>query len=516
MHYQTKQRRELRQVPGLAAFLATSIFFGAAVGGVAAADAKKSSAAHSFHRSAAQAATAFPRFECGYRAPTEWIEELRAAVARGEIPDPTMRAIPPISRGGPRTALPGPPCLSSAHIFPFEDANQLLLTDFSSGQLVDLMTTAANALLATHGDIYDFIGFWVNFTPHHTIGTAFYKFIQNDVMGIGDPSTSGTPIFNFRPDLGLGGENIEGYVMMWNINSSTWQAGSGPGASFTRLALGQEFEHRFAMFLPDLLDGRTLQGDNDSCGRVFHWNWKVDGQGSNMEISEWVGSSPAFLQGSFVTFNTDIGGVFSYTDLYLMGYVSPAEMDAGNSELRYMDDSNCSQFYTDAISSFSSADIIAAAGPRVPDSTVAQKHFRTGWIMIHQPADPPSLAELDKAVGILEQHMTDWNVGTLGRGTMNNSLFDDCNCNDIPDLDDIANMTSPDCNADSIPDECEGGPCPGILAGDMDCSGTVDMADLPDFVVQLLAGNDPCRTDLNGDLAVNGLDIPALVILLVP
>ncbi|MCZ6816048.1 MAG: hypothetical protein O7F76_05030, partial [Planctomycetota bacterium] len=64
--------------------------------------------------------------------------------------------------------------------------------------------------------------------------------------------------------------------------------------------------------------------------------------------------------------------------------------------------------------------------------------------------------------------------------------------------------------------ECEGGPCPGILAGDMDCSGTVDMADLPDFIVQLLAGNDPCRTDLNGDLAVNGLDIPAFVILLVP
>ena len=107
------------------------------------------------------------------------------------------------------------------------------------------------------------------------------------------------------------------------LNTGYWEAGDGPGADFTRLALGQEFEHRFALFLPPLLEGSVLQGDNAGCGRVFHWNWKTDGQGSAMEISEWVGSNPAVLEGSFVTFNTDTGGVFSYTDLYLMGYVSP-------------------------------------------------------------------------------------------------------------------------------------------------------------------------------------------------
>ena len=183
--------------------------------------------------------------------------------------------------------------------------------------------------------------------------------IENDVSGIGDPSTIGQPIFNFRPDLGLNGDTVEGYVMMWNINASHWQPGDGPEADFTRLVLGQEFDHRFAQFLPPLLDGRVLQGDN-GCGRVFHWSWRVDGQGSSMEIAEWVGSQPATLQGSFVTFNTDIGGVFSYTDLYLMGYVSPAEMDAGNSELRFMDNSNCSNQYFGDISTFSSADIVAS------------------------------------------------------------------------------------------------------------------------------------------------------------
>ena len=90
--------------------------------------------------------------------------------------------------------------------------------------------------------------------------------------------------------------------------------------------------------------------------------------------------------------------------------------------------------YFGPISPFASADIVASAGPRIPDSTAAQKHFRTGWIMIHLPGDLPSEAELDKAVGILEQHMFDWNFGTIGRGTMDNSLFDDCNCDDVPVL----------------------------------------------------------------------------------
>ena len=279
-----------------------------------------------------------------YMKPSEWVPELRAAAARGEIPDPRQRVLPAIPAIGPPPLHlgSGPPCITSASIHLFEDTNQLLLTNFTDCQLIDLMTQAANDLIATRGDIFDFVGFWINFTANHEIGAAFYLPIENDVTGIGDASFAGTPLFNFRPDMGLAGSNVEGYVMMWDVNHSYWSGGTSSAADFTRLALAQEFEHRFAMFLPDLLDGRRLQGDDASCGRSAHWNWRVDGQGSGMEISNWIGSNPASLAQSFVSFNTDIsGGVFSYTDLYLMGYVSPAEMDAGNSELRYMDTSGC-------------------------------------------------------------------------------------------------------------------------------------------------------------------------------
>jgi len=397
-------------------------------------------------------------FDCGFRASHGSLDEIR----KSHMPDL------------PAPAAPGPParCLTGEQIFLYEDTDQVLLTNFSSAQLSTLMTDAANSLLATWGDNYDFIGYWLSFAPHHTIGAAFYNLVSNDVTGIGNVGEPiGEPtIFDRHADLGLAGEKIQGRVMMWDIAS--WAPGDGPDAEFTRMALGQEFEHRFAMFLPPLPDGRIMQGITAGCGRQYHWNWRVDGQGSSMEISEWVGTRPAELIGNFVTFNTDIpGSVFSYTDLYLMGYVSPAEMDAGNSELRYMNTSMCSQFYNGAISTFTSADIIAAAGPRVPDHTAAQKDFKTAWIMFHLPGQLPTTFQLDQTVAILEQHMDDWNLSTLGRGTMDNTLFTDVNCNGVPDFL-----------------EC---------LADLDGSGAVG---INDFLMLLDAWGDPGGpADLNGD-----------------
>jgi hypothetical protein len=446
----------------------------------------------------------FQKFECGYRSPQYWLDEVRAAVARGEIADPVTRAITPIRRGQPRTGLGALPCLSPAHIFPFEDTNQILLTDFSTGQLIDLMASAANELMAAHGDIYDFVGFWLNFAPHHVYGMAAYIALENDVTGIGVHSAIGTELFNLRADLGVGGQNIEGLLITWNINWPQWQPGTGPGTFMTRVALGHELEHRFAMFLPDLLDGRQMQGYGGfGCYTAGHPNPAVDTQGSVLGIGEWVGSNPAVVQAQypdFYLFNSDTGGFYSYTELYLMGYVSPAEMDAGNSELRYMDDWDCvAGRYYGPISSFSSADIIAAAGPRVPDSTAEDKHYRTGWIMIHLPGDPPNAGQRAKAVAIHEQLQIDWNFSTLGRGTMDNSLFDDCNCNDVPDADDIADGTSADCNANGVPDECD----------------TPSLDDLELFIGILLS-NSPddyagCIFDQNEDGQVDGSDIQLFV-----
>jgi hypothetical protein len=357
------------------------------------------------------------------------------AVQAGLHPDPRARmpqwvaprrSIQGLTEGSTQ-ALGVAPIVTSDDLFLYEDTNSLLLSNFSDADLFDLMTDAANDLMVAHGDNFDFVGFFLDFQADHEIGAAFYQLIENDVTGIGDfsPFTGGGDTFNFRPDFGLAGDNVEGYIMMWDLNHTYWAEGTGSDADFTRLAMGQEFEHRFAMFLDPLLDGRVLQGDNNTCGRGFHWNWQIDGQGSGMEIADWIGSNPALPASLFVSFNTDLpGSVFSYSDLYLMGYVSPAEMDTGNSELRFMESSDCSNNFSGTVSSFDSADIIASNGPRVPDWNSAQQDFHTGWVVIHLPGQPPSQVEMDKVVGILNQHSTDWNTSTLGRGTMDNSLPD--------------------------------------------------------------------------------------------
>ena len=158
-------------------------------------------------RSVERAGNGVAHFNCGYRSPQSWVDEVRAAAARGEISDPATRMIPPILRSQPQARSAALPCLSPAHVFAFEDTDQLLLTDFSIGQLFDLMAVAANDLMAAHGDIYDFVGFWLNFAPHHVYGTAAYIAIENDVTGIGAHTLVGTELFNNRAELGVGGQH---------------------------------------------------------------------------------------------------------------------------------------------------------------------------------------------------------------------------------------------------------------------------------------------------------------------
>ncbi len=316
------------------------------------------------------------------------------------------------------------PTVTADDLFLYEDSASLLISNFADGDLFDLMAEGANALIAERGDNFDFVGYFLDFEPDHLIGAAFYLPLENDVTGIGDlsPFGGGSTLFNLRPTFGVVGDQIEGFVMMWDVNSSFWEAGSGPGAAFTRLALGQEFEHRYGLFLDPLLDGRIMQGDDSYCGRSAHWNWAIDGQFSGMEIGEWQGTSPANFLGS-LGFNLDIpGSVFSYSDLYLMGYVSAAEMDAGNSELRFMEGSDCYSPQFGTISNFDSSDIIASNGPRAPDVTGEQKDYRTGWVVFHLPGQLPNAAETTKLLGILNQHSADWSTSTLGRGVMDNTL----------------------------------------------------------------------------------------------
>ena len=360
---------------------------------------------------------------------------------------PTPTPLPQVAPSGGGAQALGSAPLTFADILSWEDTDNLIETLWGpvpmqfDEDLVTLITVeAANDILPTIGDNYDFIGFWMNFPPAPWWGNAkaaHYGAIQNDATGLGTfagAAVDGT--YDFHSAYGLAGSKVQGLLFFTDLNSTQWQwSPAFPNSTAaTRLNVNHEYAHRFGNYLPDLLDGRHLQGQAPDdgtpapCSTQTHWDFRVDGQGSCLGQQDWIGSNPAILGPSFgsgqLAFNTDIpGGHFSYLDLYLMGMVSPAEVDAGQSEMRYMDDStDCSSPYFGAISDFTMADVVAAAGSRVPDSSASQKNFKTAWVIIHQAGDPPSLGEKEKLIGILNNQQADWSNSTLGLSTMTHTL----------------------------------------------------------------------------------------------
>jgi|GEM_PF-2668479 len=367
-------------------------------------------------------------FVCGTVHPDSMLKQLQEAIQRGELPDYRLYPPPPVGEFTPIShdlIVPKTP-VTPADLFLYEDTNKRLVNAFNFSQLQALMVNAANALIARDGDQWDIIAYFLAHEPHAAsqIGAAFYTGVKNDVSGIGQS------IYDIHGSIGLAGTNVQGMVMMWNIGG--WDADSSDMADYTLLVMGQELEHRFGMFLASTDNGLTLQGDDAACGRSSHWYWGLDAQGSGMEAGEWVGSSPAVLDstqapglvgGIGLWFNTDIpGGVWSFPDLYLMGYVNPDEMDTLSSELRYMND-NCSSPYSGSISTFTSTNIIATNGERIPDAANSQHSFRTAWIVFYQPGDPPSTGELQRIADILNKWTPLWNYSSLGRGIMDNAIL---------------------------------------------------------------------------------------------
>jgi hypothetical protein len=84
----------------------------------------------------------------------------------------------------------------------------------------------------------------------------------------------------------------------------------------------------------------------------------------------------------------------------------------------------------------------------------------------------------------------------------------DCNNNSLTDSSDISSGRSLDCNQNSVPDECEFPACPGIIPGDMDCSGARNGLDIQRFVTALANGRFTCQADMNHDAVVDGADLP--------
>jgi hypothetical protein len=230
-----------------------------------------------------------------------------------------------------------------------------------------------------------------------------------------------------------------------------------------------ELAHYWGAFLPPISGGRKLNANDGVCGaRGNHWRYQFNqgpsalGFGSNVEYNPSSGCYEVTTTGN------DFGGdLYSSVELYLLGYVAEAEVDGLRAEInRVYFDAGCTFPYCGPTSPWSIQDIVAEAGPRIPDAASAQKDFRIAWFVIHQTGAPPTPLQMQKYVDAAHELADRWHASTLQRGTLFGQIFPDANCDGVPDFPDcngnlvddateVIAMTSPDCNGNLLPDVCD-------------------------------------------------------------
>ena len=112
---------------------------------------------------------------------------------------------------------------------------------------------------------------------------------------------------------------------------------------------------------------------------------------------------------------------YSYLDLYLMGFISAAEVpdffmlknlvSAGK-------DANGYPIFKADRTKVTIQDVIAVEGPRLPDVDHSQREFNTGIVVVVEHGQSPSPELIKRASGIREQWIDYWVTTTGHRASM--------------------------------------------------------------------------------------------------
>jgi hypothetical protein len=188
--------------------------------------------------------------------------------------------------------------------------------------------------------------------------------------------------------------------------------------------IGHEMGHRWSAFVSARVSGETI-----SLGPV-HW-----AQGLQAEVAfPYQRPTEASAMGGGV-WQDNFDGTFtqlddnyyvpatgySYLDLYLMGFISAAEVpdffmlrnlvSAGK-------DANGHPIFKADRTKLTIQDVIAVEGPRLPDVDHSQREFNTGIVVVVEHGQSPSPELIKRANGIREQWMDYWVTTTGHRASM--------------------------------------------------------------------------------------------------
>ncbi|MBI4464842.1 MAG: hypothetical protein HY647_09085, partial [Acidobacteria bacterium] len=251
---------------------------------------------------------------------------------------------------------------------------------------------------------------------------AFEVNIANDVTGIG--RIAEPPVFDFSAEFGS--SRLQSLLNMgWLL-----QYPPDPSAVFLRgvdstlSILGQEAGHRFLVFVT-FNDPEGPSNSTALLGRdLQHWSFLFNSDASVMEGNRIRDNG----NGTFTT----IGAVEHYNEIdqYLMGLRPPNEV--GPSFLVKEPSPPISPARAPAVpNSVSFAgrranvlleQIIAANGPRVPNSLIAPKSFRFAFVLVGSQGSAPNPEQIARLDTIRRAWEPYFSQATSGRGTAHTSL----------------------------------------------------------------------------------------------
>ena len=282
---------------------------------------------------------------------------------------------------------------------------------FSTTRSLDTFA-AAQKFYRNHEDAYDFLvlfnslGLRVGLTAF-----AFQLNVRNEVTGIGDLLT-GAETVDFGAQFGSP-RRLQSFMNLGPLTTypaTPTETIPTLGENNSLSVMTHEAGHRFLAYV-DFLDPATGLASSSLLGRQqAHWSFFFNTDASVLEgnrIDDRGIASPRF---------ETTGAVEGYSelDLYLMGLRAPDEVAptflvenprnfVGGTRSAASAPRSGIGFDGDR-TEVSVEMVIGAEGPRVPDSTVSQRHFNFAFILLLDADSEPSAADLAK----LDRMRTEW------------------------------------------------------------------------------------------------------------
>lgn len=258
-------------------------------------------------------------------------------------------------------------------------------------------------------DAYDFLVIFHDFDPGiESDAFAFYLPVRNSVLGIGfwPPPLESRNLTDIGFLLGSP-RRLQGLIFMGLLDKYSddpferIDSRFGLGLNTPLTILAHEAGHRF-LARTLFIDRERNAFSQELLGRQrAHWSYFMNSEASFLEGNRIVDHGSGEFR--FETVETVAG--FSSLDLYLMGLAPPEDVndtffvrnpDIGDALFSRAHEPLSGVFFNGERVDISIGDIIQAHGRRVPDTTVAQQHFRYAFLLLHESGRSPSAESLAK------------------------------------------------------------------------------------------------------------------------